>query len=139
VWHTAWTNSTFPVNSFPTIQKIAIIRSGSGFHPRDPASKQPSGILREISFMARSRIFVAAAIALSVAIAAPGVQAQAPAGDAGAPKPSKLKMTKERLHEMLAKWRKNRPKLKACRADARKKDLVDDARWFFIADCMEKP
>jgi hypothetical protein len=89
--------------------------------------------------VARSRIFAAAAIALSVAIAAPEVQAQAPAGDAGAPKPSKLKMTKERLQEMLAKWRENRPKLKACRAEARKKGLAGDDRWFFISDCMEKP
>jgi hypothetical protein len=86
-----------------------------------------------------ARIFVAAAIAVSVAIAAPAVQAQTPAGDAGAPKPSKLKLTKEHLQEMLAKWRKNRPKLKACRAEARKKDLVGDDRWFFIEECMEKP
>jgi hypothetical protein len=89
--------------------------------------------------MVRSRIFVAAAIALSVAIAASGAQAQTPAGDTGAPKSSKLKMTKEHLQEMLATWRKNRPKLKACRAEARKKDLAGDDRWFFIADCMEKP
>jgi psiF repeat len=89
--------------------------------------------------MVRSRIFVAAAIALSVAIAASGAQAQTPAGDTGAPKPSKSKMTKEHLQEMLATWRKNRPKLKACRAEARKKDLAGDDRWFFIADCMEKP
>ena len=89
--------------------------------------------------MTRSRIFVAAAIALSVAIAAPGVQAQAAAGEAGAPKSSKLKMTKEHLQQMMAKWRENKPKLKACRAEARKKDLVGDDLWFFISDCMKKP
>ena len=84
--------------------------------------------------MAWSRIFVAAAIALSVVIAAPLAQAQAP----DAPKQSKLKITTERMKEMLAKWRQNRPKLKACRAEARKKGLDGDNRWFFLSDCMDK-
>jgi hypothetical protein len=86
--------------------------------------------------MARSRIFIAAAIA--VAVGAPIAQAQAPAGGTDAPKPSRLKLTKEHIHEMLAKWRANRPKLKACRIEARKKDLDGDDRWFFLEDCMEK-
>jgi psiF repeat len=100
--------------------------------------------------MVRSHIFVAAAIALSVAVAAPLAQAQAPAaqtpaaqapvpaGGAVAPKPSRLKMTKEHLKEMLAKWRANRPKFKACRTEARKKGLDGDDRWFFLSDCMDK-
>jgi hypothetical protein len=88
--------------------------------------------------MARSRIFIAAAIALSVAVSAPVAQAQAPAGGMDAPKPSRLKLTKEHINEMLAKWRANRPKLKACRTEARKKGLDGDDRWFFLSDCMEK-
>jgi len=88
--------------------------------------------------MARPRLFIAAAIALSVAIAAPVAHVQAAAGGAAAPKPSMLKMTRERIKEMRAKWRQNRPKLKACRTEARKRGLAGDERWFFISDCMEK-
>jgi hypothetical protein len=84
--------------------------------------------------MARARLFTATVIALSFAIAAPVVQAQAP----DAPKPSRLKMTTERMKEMLAKWRQNRPKLKMCRTEARKKGLAGDERWFFLSDCMDK-
>ena len=89
--------------------------------------------------MARFRILIAAAIALSFAIGAPVVQAQAPAVATDAPKPSRLKVTKEHIHEMLAKWRVNRPKLKACRTEARTKGLDGDDRWFFLESCMETP
>jgi hypothetical protein len=100
-------------------------------------------------FMVWSRIFIAAAITFSVAITAPVAQAQspaaqapssaqAPAGGANVPKPSRVKLTKERIKEMFAKWHQNRPKLKACRAEARKKGLDGDDRWFFIEDCMDK-
>ena len=51
---------------------------------------------------------------------------------------SKMKMTREKLKEMRAKWNANKPKLKACRTEARKKGLVDDDRWFFIEECMGK-
>jgi Spy/CpxP family protein refolding chaperone len=88
--------------------------------------------------MARSRIFIAATIALSVAVAVPAAQAQAPAGGADAPKVSRLKMTREHIHDMLVMWRQNRPKFKACRAEARKKDLDGDDRWFFLEECMGK-
>jgi hypothetical protein len=46
--------------------------------------------------------------------------------------------TKERIHQMMSKWRQNRPKLVACRKEARKKGLAGDDRWFFICNCMEK-
>jgi len=39
---------------------------------------------------------------------------------------------------MRAKWKANKPKLKACRTEVRKKGLVGDDRWFFIEDCMDK-
>jgi len=83
--------------------------------------------------MAWSRLLVAASLTISVAIAAAGVQAQ------DAPKPPRAKLTKEQIHEMWTKWRQNQPKLKACRADARKKGLAGDDRWFFIEDCMGNP
>jgi len=89
--------------------------------------------------MARSRIFIAGVIALSAAIAASAAPAQTPPAGTEAPKPSRLKLTKRHMEEMLAKWRQNRPKLKACRAEAHKKGLAGDDRWFFLSECMEKP
>jgi hypothetical protein len=61
--------------------------------------------------------------------------AQTTAADA---KPSKVKLTVEKLKEMKAKWSANKPKLRACRKEVRAKGLAGDERWFFIADCMEK-
>ena len=87
--------------------------------------------------MVRSRIFITISVALSVAIAASAAQAQSPSGGTDAPKPSRLAMTKHHLKEMLAKWRANRPKLKACQTEARKKGLAGDDRWFFLSDCMK--
>jgi psiF repeat len=86
--------------------------------------------------MARSRIFLAAAILLAVSIAAPAAQAQAPSADS--PKQSRLKLTRERIDEMIAKWKANRPKFKACRTEVRKKGLAGDDRWFFMSECMDK-
>ena len=53
-------------------------------------------------------------------------------------KPSRMKLTIEKLKEMKAKWVTNRPKLRACRAEVRAKGLAGDDRWFYIADCMER-
>lgn len=53
-------------------------------------------------------------------------------------KPSRMKLTIEKLKEMKAKWVANRPKLRACRAEVKAKGLVGDDRWFYIADCMER-
>jgi hypothetical protein len=53
-------------------------------------------------------------------------------------KPSKMKLTMEKLKEMKATWAANRPKLRVCRAEVRAKGLAGDDRWFYIADCMEK-
>ena len=53
-------------------------------------------------------------------------------------KPSRGKLTMEKLKEMKAKWIANRPKLRACRAEVRAKGLAGDDRWFYIADCMDR-
>jgi hypothetical protein len=53
-------------------------------------------------------------------------------------KPSRMKLTIQKLKEMKAKWIANRPKLKACRAEVKAKGLSGDDRWFYISDCMEK-
>jgi hypothetical protein len=55
-----------------------------------------------------------------------------------ASKPSRMKLTVEQLKEMKAKWATNKPKLKACRKEVRRKGLAGDDRWFYIADCMER-
>lgn len=53
-------------------------------------------------------------------------------------KPSRIKLTAQRLKEMKAKWSANKPKLKACRQEVKQKGLVGDDRWFYISDCMDK-
>jgi len=53
-------------------------------------------------------------------------------------KPSRMKLTMEKLKEMKAKWLANRPKLKACKIEVKRKGLTGDERWFYISDCMER-
>ena len=68
-------------------------------------------------------------------------QTAAPAATTSAPaeaKPSRMKLTVQKLKEMRAKWVQNKPKLKACRAEVRAKGLTGDDRWFYMEDCMGK-
>jgi hypothetical protein len=53
-------------------------------------------------------------------------------------KHSKMRLTMEKLKEMKAKWSANRPKLKACKKEVRRKGLSGDDRWFYIEDCMDR-
>ena len=53
-------------------------------------------------------------------------------------KPSRMKLTMEKLKEMKAKWQANKPKLKACRKEVKAKGLAGDDRWFYISDCMDR-
>ncbi len=55
-----------------------------------------------------------------------------------AAKPSKMKLTAEKLKEMKAKWSANKGKLKECRREVKSKGLAGDDRWFYIEDCMGK-
>jgi hypothetical protein len=67
--------------------------------------------------------------------------AAAPAATTAAPataKPSRMKLTMEKLKDMKAKWSANKAKYKACRVDVKKQGLVGDDRWFYIEDCMGK-
>lgn len=52
--------------------------------------------------------------------------------------PAPKKMSRQHLHELFAKWKQNRPKLAACKKEAKSKGLADDDRWFFIEGCMDK-
>ena len=53
-------------------------------------------------------------------------------------KPSKMKLTMQKLKDMKAKWTANKPKLKVCRQEVKAKGLAGDDRWFYIEDCMNK-
>ncbi len=90
--------------------------------------------------MFRTRVSIAAVALMSALIVTASAQMSAPAPTPATPEPkvSKMKLTREKLKEMRAKWSANKPKLKSCRTEARKKGLADDDRWFFIEDCMGK-
>ena len=53
-------------------------------------------------------------------------------------KPTRMKLTMQKLKEMKAAWQANKPKLKACRVEVKKQGLTGDDRWFYIQDCMSK-
>jgi hypothetical protein len=82
------------------------------------------------------RIFACLIAALLVAGSLHSASAQTPAPEGA--KPSRMKLTVEKLKEMKAKWSANRPKLRACRKEVKAKGLIGDDRWFYIADCMER-
>ena len=91
------------------------------------------------------RIAVCLAAILLVAGALHTASAQtptpAPAATTAAPaaaKPSRMKLTVEKLKAMKARWSENRLKLKACRKEVKRQGLVGDDRWFYIEDCMDK-
>jgi hypothetical protein len=93
--------------------------------------------------MPRIAICFAAVLLVAGALDTASAQNAAPAHAAttaapAAAKPSRMKLTAERLREMKAKWLQNRGKLKACRVEVRRQGLVGDDRWFYIADCMDK-
>jgi len=86
--------------------------------------------------MVRTRVVFTAVALMSAAIIAAPISASAQGAAPGASGSKKL--TREKLREMRAKWQANKPKLKACRAESKKKGLMGDDRWFFIEDCMAK-
>jgi hypothetical protein len=69
---------------------------------------------------------------------APAATAAPAAATGTEAKPSRIKLTVQKLKEMKAKWSANRPKLKACRKEVKQKGLVGDDRWFYISDCMDR-
>jgi hypothetical protein len=73
---------------------------------------------------------------LSIALAAAFLIAQGVGVSAQTPAPKK--MSRAHLHELFVKWKQNRPKLAACRKEARSKGLAGDDRWFFMEECMDK-
>jgi hypothetical protein len=69
---------------------------------------------------------------------APAATTAPPATAAPAAKPSRMKLTADKLKEMKAKWSANKGKLKECRKEVKSRGLVGDDRWFYIEDCMAK-
>ena len=85
--------------------------------------------------MRRITICLAAALLVAGGLQTASAQSTAAPTDA---KPSKMKLTVQKLKEMQAKWKANKPKLRACRAEVKAKGLAGDDRWFYISDCMDK-
>ncbi len=83
--------------------------------------------------MFRASVCLAAMLLVAGSLHAASAQTAAPAA-----KPSKIRLTIEKLKDMKAKWSANKPKLRACRHEVRSKGLAGDDRWFYIEDCMER-
>jgi hypothetical protein len=94
--------------------------------------------------MLRTRVCLVAALFVAATLSTASAQTAAPAAAPAATtapaaaKPSRIKLTVERLKEMHAKWVLNKPKLKACRREVKAKGLIGDDRWFYIEDCMDR-
>ena len=94
--------------------------------------------------MLRIGICLAAVLLVAGALHTASAQTTAPAAapaattSPAAAKPSRMKLTMEKLKDMKAKWSANKGKLKACRKEVRKQGLIGDDRWFYIEDCMAK-
>jgi hypothetical protein len=89
--------------------------------------------------MFRTTVCLAAMLLVAGALHTASAQTTAPAPAAATDaKPSKMKMTADKLKDMKAKWGANKSKLKACRKEVKSKGLIGDDRWFYIEDCMAK-
>ena len=86
--------------------------------------------------MLRTSVCLAAMLLVAGSLHTASAQTATPAPAAA--KPSKMKLTMEKLNDMKAKWSANKPKLKACRKEVKSKGLAGDDRWFYIEDCMNK-
>ena len=85
-----------------------------------------------------TRITTGLLAALFVVTSMGVASAQTPATPATPAAPAKMKLNKQSLKDMKAKWSANKGKLKACRKDVKVKGLAGDDRWFYIEDCMAK-
>ena len=92
--------------------------------------------------MLRTSVCLAAMLLVAGSLHTASAQTTTPAPAASpAPataKPSRMKLTAEKLKDMKAKWNANKGKLKVCRAEVKSKGLAGDDRWFYIEDCMGK-
>jgi hypothetical protein len=90
--------------------------------------------------MLRTSVCLAAMLLVAGSLHTASAQTTAPAATPApaAAKPSKMKLTAEKLKDMKAKWSANKGKLKECRKEVKSKGFAGDDRWFAIEDCMDK-
>jgi tRNA(Ile2) C34 agmatinyltransferase TiaS len=90
--------------------------------------------------MLRVTVCLVAALLVAETPSVASAQSTAPAATTApaTAKPSRIRLTVERLKEMRARWVQNKPKLKACRAEMKSKGITGDHRWFYMEDCMGK-
>ena len=90
--------------------------------------------------MLRTSVCLVAMLLVAGSLHTVSAQTTAPAATTSAPaaKPSRVKLTIEKLKDMKAKWNANKPKLAACRKEVKSKGLAGDDRWFYIGDCMDR-
>jgi hypothetical protein len=89
--------------------------------------------------MLRTSVCLAAMLLVAGTLHTASAQAAAPAATpVPVAKPSKMKLTADKLKDMKAKWSQNKTKLAACRKEVKSKGLAGDDRWFYIEDCMAK-
>jgi hypothetical protein len=91
--------------------------------------------------MLRTIACLVAALIIAGSLDAASAQTTTPAptaSPAATVKPSRMKLTADKLREMKARWLANKEKFRACRKEVRRRGLVGDDRWFYIEDCMEK-
>ena len=92
-----------------------------------------TGICLAAALLVAGQLNMASAQTSTAPAAAPAATTPTPAA-----KPSRMKLTADKLKDMKAKWSANKGKLKACRVEVKQKGLVGDDRWFYIEDCMGK-
>jgi hypothetical protein len=89
--------------------------------------------------MLRTSACLAAMLFVAGSLHTASAQMTAPSTPAPATaKPSRMKLTADKLKEMKANWRQNKTKLVSCRKEVKLKGLAGDDRWFYIEDCMGK-
>ena len=96
--------------------------------------------------MHRTRVLLTAALLVAGSFHIAAAQTTTPAATAApattdaktGAKPSRMKLTMQKLKEMRTTWLANKPKYKACRVEVKRQGLTGDDRWFFIQDCMNK-
>jgi hypothetical protein len=93
--------------------------------------------------MLRTSVCLAAVLLVAGSLHSASAQTATPAPAATTPapapaKPSKMKLTAEKLKDMRAKWSANKGRLATCRKEVKSKGLAGDDRWFYIEDCMGK-
>jgi hypothetical protein len=89
--------------------------------------------------MLRTSVCLAAMLLVASTLHTASAQTAAPAATpVPVAKPSKMKLTADKLKDMKAKWSQNKTKLAVCRKEVKSKGLAGDDRWFYIEDCMAK-